>query len=50
MAKTVMARPKMCKFAFLKIVNYEKKFFEGLAPISPAFRVIVKTERAMEIL
>ena len=40
----------MRKFAFLKIVNYENKIFEGRAPIYPAVRVIVKTERAMEVL
>ena len=45
-----MARSNMRKFAFLKIVNYENKIFEGLAPICPAVRVIVKTERAMEVL
>ena len=28
----------------------KKKSFEGLAPFSPAVRVIVKTERAMEVL
>ena len=50
MAKTVMARPKMCKFAFSKIINSEKKILCGLAPISPAVRVILKNERAIEVL
>ena len=44
-----MTRPKMCKLAFLKIVNSEKQFFEGLASIGPAVRVLVKTERAMDV-
>jgi len=40
----------MCKLAFLKMVNSEKKnLFEGLAPIELAVRVIVKTERAMDV-
>ena len=39
----------MFKLAFLKIVNSEKNLFEGLAPIELAVRVIVKTERAMDV-
>ena len=46
MAKTVMLRSKMCKFAFLKIVNSVKK----VTTIFLSVRIIVKTERAMEVL
>jgi len=45
-----MAKSNVRKFAFLKIFNNENKIFEGLAPICPAVRVIVKTETAMEVL
>ena len=40
---------RCCKLAFLKIVNSEKNFFVGLAPIGPVVRVLVKTERAMDV-
>ena len=50
MPKTVMLRSKMCKFAFLKIVNSVKKVFERLTIVGPLVRVRMKTERAMEVL
>ena len=50
LAKTVMLRSKMCKFAFLKIVNSVKKVFERLTIVGPLVRVRMKTERAMEVL